>query len=190
MTEILMRQGHRIIGLDLQLEGLQATHQALSRSWLLQAEATHLPIKENAFDVVMLLDVLEHVEDRIVLADVQRILRPGGFAVITVPAMPWLWSYRDKGAGHLRRYTRRKIVRILTNERLQVEELRYYQCLLFPFVIVTRLLGRRGSKSRDFEDNPSPILNMVMTWINELEVKLGEFIFWPWGSSLVIVCRK
>ena len=190
MVEILMSQGYNVVGLDLRPEGLYATRQALPRSWLLQAEAIRLPLKENVFDTVMLLDVLEHVDDQALLAEVQRILRPGGLVVITVPAMPWLWSYRDDAAGHLRRYTRQQLSRTLTNARLQVQETRYYQCLLFPHFVVTRLLGRRGPGLCDLEERPLPFFNAVMTWINRLEAKLSSMICWPGGSSIVAVCRK
>jgi hypothetical protein len=69
-----------------------------------------------------------------------------------VPAMPWLWSYRDEDAGHLRRYTRRRLNRLLVGAQLRVREMRYYQCLLFPLVAVTRLFGRKRPGLRDFEE--------------------------------------
>ncbi|MBI4380684.1 MAG: class I SAM-dependent methyltransferase [candidate division NC10 bacterium] len=190
MLEILMRRGHRVVGLDLRPEGLYATRQVLPRSWLLQAEVTYLPLRDNAFGAVMLLDVLEHVDDRSLLAEVQRVLRPGGLAVITVPAIPWLWSYRDEAAGHLRRYTRQRLFSVLTDAGFHVREMHYYQCLLLPLVVITRLFGRRGPRLRDFEERPLPIFNAVMTWINRLEVQLSDLISWPWGSSLVVICRK
>ena len=190
MTEILMRKGHCVVGLDLRPEGLYATRRALPRAWLIQAEFLRLPLTENVFDVVMLLDVLEHVNDEALLIDIQRILLPGGLAVITVPASPRLWSYRDEAAGHLRRYTRRQLMGRLTDARLHVEEMRYYQFSLFPLVAVTRLFGRRSPRLRDLEEEPSRVLNKVMTLINRLEVRLSDFIPWPWGSSLVAICRK
>ncbi len=190
MLETLIRQGYRAVGLDLRPEGLYATHQALPRSWLLQAEATQLPLRDNVFDAVMLLDVLEHAEDQVLLAEVRRVLRPGGLAVIAVPAMPWLWSYRDKACGHLRRYTRQRFLGLLADAQLQVQEVRYYQCLLFPLLMITRLLGRRGPGLRNFEERPRSILNAILSWINRVEVRLGDVVRWPWGSSLVVSCRK
>lgn len=190
MLEILMQRGHHVMGLDRRPEGLHAVNRLLPQSWLLQAEATRLPLIENAFDAVMLLDVLEHVDDRDLLAEVHRVLRPDGLALITVPAIPWLWSYRDKDAGHLRRYTRRQLTSLLTGANFQVLEICYYQFLLFPIVLLTRLFGRRGPGWRDFEDLPFPVLNTVMSWINILEAKIGNIIQWPWGSSLVVVCRR
>lgn len=190
MVEILMGRGYHVVGLDQRTEGLYAIHKALPQSWLLQAEATRLPLKENAFDAVMLLDVLEHVDDRILISEIHRVLRPGGLAVITVPAMPWLWSFRDEAAGHLRRYTRRQLTGLLNAAQFQILKIRYYQCLLFPLVAISRLFGRRCSGTRDFEDLPFSVLNTVLTWINKLETRAGNMIPWPWGSSLVAICRR
>jgi SAM-dependent methyltransferase len=156
----------------------------------MRADATRLPIADNVFGAVLLLDVLEHVDDHAALAEVHRVLRPGGVAVITVPAVPWLWSYRDEAAGHLRRYGRRQLVQAITGARLAVLAVQYYQCLLFPLVAATRLLGRRGPRLRDLEERPSRRLNSMMAWVNLTEVRLGDAIPWPWGSSLVAVCRK
>ena len=119
-----------------------------------------------------------------------EILRPSGWALLTVPALPWLFSYRDTAAGHRRRYTRRALVDALEEARLQLREARYYQCLLLPLVAVSRLLGRRGPFFRDREDHPHPLLNGLLGRISGLEGKLGEFVRWPVGSSLAAVCRK
>ncbi|MEW6231240.1 MAG: class I SAM-dependent methyltransferase [Chloroflexota bacterium] len=190
MLETLMRRGYRVVGLDLRPEGLYTTRQRLPHSWLLQADTSHLPLKEEAFGVVTLLDVLEHVDDGVLLSEIYRVMQPGGWAVITVPAMPWLWSYRDEAAGHLRRYTRQQLGRMLANAHLHVQEIRYYQCLLLPLVVITRLFGRRGPAMRDLEERPLSTFNTVMTWINRIEARLSDVISWPWGSSLVVTCRR
>jgi len=190
MVDVLMRQGYQVLGLDLRPEGLYAIHKTLPRSWLLQAEATQLPLAENVFDVLLLLDVLEHVNDQVLLREVHRVLRPGGLAMVTVPAMPWLWSSRDEAAGHLRRYTRRQLKSVLEKTGLRVEETLYYQCLFFPLILFTRFLGHRRMASVNLEEQPPQVLNALMTWISKLEVKLGSVVPWPWGSTLVAACRR
>lgn len=190
MVARLGYRGYRVAGLDLLAEGLHATRHSLPDAWLVQAEASRLPLKSGAFGAVLLLDILEHVDDRGVLAEVSRVLQPGGVAVIAVPMMPWLWSYRDEAAGHRRRYTRQRILDLLETTRLRVEETRYYQCLLLPSLVATRLLGRRWPRLRDFEDRPSSLLNTFLGWITMAEVVLGRVIRWPWGSSLITVARR
>ena len=190
MVESLLEWGRDVVGLDLRPEGLQRTRRAFPRAGMVQAEATELPFAGESFRVVMLLDVLEHVDDHRLLEEVHRVLEPGGVAIITVPAMPWLWSYRDEAAGHRRRYTSRQLASLAADRRLEVRDMRYYQCLLFPLIVITRLLGRWDPTAREREERPQPRLNGLLTRINLFEVKLGDVIAWPWGSSLVAVCQK
>jgi SAM-dependent methyltransferase len=190
MLENLVREGYGVLGLDIRPEGLYAAHEAVPSMVLLQGEAACLPFKENSFAGVLLLDVLEHTDDALVMAEVQRVLRPGGLVVISVPAMPWLWSYRDVAAGHLRRYTRKQLTRLIHVAKFRLQEIRYYQFFLLTVLVVTRLLGRRGPRLRDLEEKPLPALNSIMSWINRLEVRWSEILPWPWGSTLVAICRK
>lgn len=190
MLEMLTRQGYRMVGLDLRPEGLRAARQMQTSAWLLQAEAVHLPLKDNTFDVILLLDVLEHVDDRTLLAEIVRIVRNGGWVFISVPAMPWLWSYRDEAAGHLRRYTRQHLSSVLAQTHIHVQEIRYYQCWLLPLVAMSRFFGHSGPMMRDLEERPFPALNSVLAWMNTMETRLSAVIAWPWGSSLMAVCRK
>ncbi len=188
--EALEHEGRSVVGLDLQAEALYSQNPKLGAAPLLQAEATHLPFKDGMFGAVMLLDVLEHVDDTATLKEVHRVLQRGGLAVISVPAIPSLWSYRDKSAGHLRRYTQSQLKRVLADARLLVEEMRYYLCLLFPLIVFSRLLGRVAPRMRDLEEQPFPLLNTLMYWIVKVELRLSDFILWPRGASLVAVCRK
>ena len=190
MVHSLTRQGYRVVGLDYHLHGLHAVSQLLPQPWLMRGEATHVPLRDSTFDAILMLDVLEHVKDQKALAEVHRILRPGGLAIVTVPAIPWLWSYRDEAAGHLRRYTRRQAKRVLVDADFGVIEDQYYQFNLLPVLLICRLFGRRGPGLRDMEERPSPMINAVLTWVNKLEVGLSDIIRWPLGSSLAIVCRK
>jgi ubiquinone/menaquinone biosynthesis C-methylase UbiE len=181
-------RGWRMVGLDARPEGLASARLHRPSSLLIRADATRLPLRDRTFEGVLLLDVLEHADEGLLLAEVERILRPRGWAVVLVPALPSLWSYRDRAAGHLRRYTRRSLTAALAAARLQVVESRYYQCLLLPLVWCTRMLGRGGASWRDLEERPAGWLNRVLTWINRCEV--ASDLPWPCGSSLVAVCRR
>ena len=190
LVEILTRQGYRVLGLDIRLEGLQATRRLIPRSWLVQGQATHLPFADKSFEVVLLVDVLEHLEDVAALREVRRVMKPDGLLILTVPAVPFLWSYRDEIAGHLRRYTRRQLREVLEEARLKVEQVSYYQCLLFPLLLITRLLGRWSKGSIRLEEQPPVLFNTLLIWVSILEVELGRVVRWPWGSTLVSVGRR
>ncbi len=138
MLEMLTQQGHLVVGLDIRPECLHFVRERLRSASVLQAEASHLPLKDNSLGAVMLLDVLEHLNDEAALMEVRRVLEPRGMVVITVPAMPGLWSYRDRAAGHIRRYTHSQLSSLLVNSEFRVQEMRYYQFLLFPLVWISR----------------------------------------------------
>ena len=183
-------RGYRMVGADLRFEGLQARRRTLGHALLLQAKSPELPFGRGVFDGALLLDVLEHVDDLALLREMHRVLRRGGRLLLTVPALPWLWSFRDESAGHLRRYTRMSLREVLTCGGFAVESIDYNQCLLLPLLAVTRLLGRRGARLRDREDCPPGPLNAAFAGITQLEGTMGRWIRWPLGSSLIAVCTR
>jgi SAM-dependent methyltransferase len=189
LSEIDAR-GRSLVGLDLLAEGLIGARRQPSRLLLVQADARRLPVRGGSFDAVTCIDVLEHVDESQLLGEARDALRPGGVAIFTVPAAPWLWSARDERAGHLRRYTRRSLCAALEAAGFSVLETRYYQFLLFPVFVLTRLLGRRASRPIDLEEAPAKPLNAVLGAINRAEVRLSSWICWPWGSSLVAAGRR
>jgi SAM-dependent methyltransferase len=188
--EGLAARGFKVVGFDMRLEGLRATAQAIPEAGLFQADGTRLPLASESFDAALALDVLEHVDDHAMMAELTRVLRPGAHLILTVPALPMLWSYRDEAAGHLRRYTARHLETVLIGSGIQVLFMGYYQFFLLPLVLATRVLGRKNAAWRETEDLPSALVNRILTLINLMEVRLGRFLRWPFGSSLVAVCQK
>ena len=178
----LRGRGHRVVALDARPEGpvrVGASGPAL------QGLATRLPFPDGAFGGVLLLDVLEHVDDRAALLEARRVLRPGGTALVAVPAVPGLWSERDRAAGHVRRYRRRNLIEALASAGLLAREVRYYQFLLFPLVAAARLAGRAGVDLQRLEERPGRSVNALLSRVNRWEVRMGDAVRWPWGSSLV-----
>lgn len=185
----LLAAGHRVTALDRLPEALGAARAGARTVGLLRADAGRLPLRSGAFDAVTMIDVLEHVDDAAALAELGRVVRPGGLLVLTVPAAPWLWSHRDRAAGHLRRYTRSRLAAVLASAGFAPLELGAYQCALFPVVAASRLLGRRGPRLRDAEERPPALLNAALAWINRREAALGPGRL-PFGSSLAAACRR
>jgi len=190
MLAELSRDGHRVMGVDFRREGLGRMGPALPSSLLAQADATHLPLRRGSADLVLLLDVLEHVPDDLALEEVRRVLRPGGKAIIAVPAFTGLWSYRDVGAGHRRRYSREQVLGLARGAGFAVCEVQHFQFLLLPILALTRWLGRGGPWWRDLEERRLPVLSQLLVLISRLEVRLGAFVTWPAGSSILAVLAK
>lgn len=186
----LLGQGHHVLGIDVRPEGLRRVGALTPDSSLVQADALCIPLSAGSVDLVLMLDVLEHVADRAALEEISRVLRPGGKAILTAPAMPWLWSYRDEDAGHIRRYTRGQLHALAASASLVVVETRHYQFFLLPLLILTRFAGRKSPRMRDLEEQRFPLISDLLTLVSRAEVWWGRFIRWPIGASLVAVCRK
>jgi SAM-dependent methyltransferase len=192
MARDLKARGHRVVAVDLRHEGLERSRLMDPSAMLVRADATCLPFRNVSFDVVTALDVLEHLDDDAALLQLHRVLKPGGRMILSVPAMPWLWSARDEDAGHLRRYTPRLLEAALLRARLSVVAIRYYLFILFPLIALSRLLGkgRGGLRARDREEIRIPLVNRLFAWINEAEGKVAAKVSLPWGSSLIAVCTR
>ncbi|GAA0459484.1 methyltransferase [Paractinoplanes deccanensis] len=98
-----------------------------------------LPFRSDSADLVVAFDVLEHIDDdERVVAEMRRVLRPGGSALITVPCDMRLWSAHDVAVGHVRRYTRDTLRAVVESGGLRVERLWSWNVLLRPAAAYTR----------------------------------------------------
>jgi SAM-dependent methyltransferase len=145
-------------------------------------------VETGAYDLVALLDVLEHVEeDKASLVSIARRLKPGGRILLTVPAHPWMWSAHDVVNHHKRRYTKKGFRRVIEEAGLKVELLSYFNSLLFPVAAAARLAGRvTGKEDSDDKLPPAPV-NKAFEFLFGLErYAIGRVPFSP-GVSLVAV---
>lgn len=150
-----------------------------------------------AFDALLLLDVLEHFEDEgSVLESVSSTLVPGGLLVVTVPAMPLLWSRYDEACGHCRRYTRRSLLDLLNRCGFESVFTSYFMCLLAPAVLLMRRLRLQGSRDPgggicDHEFHPGRLVSGIAAASASLEkLVLTAGLRLPWGSSLLALARR
>lgn len=147
---------------------------------------------ERRYDLVLMLDALEHIEDDAAAAAAAReLLLPGGFLFLTVPAMPRLWSVHDEANRHFRRYTRRGLTAVLEGAGLRVETARYYFGWPAPLMLARKLLPAGRAAAADYEVRPpSPPVNGALYAVSVAEQALTGCAGTPLGSSLFAVCRR
>ena len=165
--------------------GLTRVHQGSAGD--LQAVA------EQRFDLIYMLDVLEHLDDdQQALREATRLLAPGGRIVVTVPAFQFLWSKHDDISMHKRRYTRDGLAAAFRGAGLPLAKLTYFNAYLFPLALARRL-GRRLTRTDDGVefDVPAEPLNGLLRKIFRAEagavVASGERGAFPLGLSLLAV---
>jgi SAM-dependent methyltransferase len=145
-------------------------------------------VERGAYDLVALLDVLEHVEeDRASLVSIAARLKPDGRILLTVPAHPWMWSAHDVVNHHKRRYTKRGFRETIEGAGLQVEMLSYFNSLLFPVAAAARLAGRLTGKEDSDDKLPPAPLNKAFELLFGLERYAVGKVPFPPGVSLVAV---
>jgi len=141
-------------------------------------------------DVVLLLDVIEHLDDDVAgLRAARRALRDDGLLVVAVPAYPALWSGHDVALGHRRRYTASGLRSVVETAGYRVQYLSYFNTFLFPAIASIRLWKRlRGDDRHDLR-RPGPIANAVLERLFALERHLVPRRPLPFGTSLLLVAR-
>jgi SAM-dependent methyltransferase len=153
-----------------------------------------LPFADEAFDLVTALDVIEHIDDDVgALAELRRVLRPGGRLLAAVPAFMCLWGKQDEVSHHRRRYTARTLRGALGDAGFAVDRTSYFNTVLFPPVAAVRLgrrlLRRPGTAQSDFELGPAAF-NRALGAVFGAEAGLLARRDLPFGVSLLGLARN
>jgi len=161
---------------------------------VLEADAQELPLPNNSFDLVLVMDLLEHVEnDEKVISEIHRVLKPSGFCIVTVPAFNLMWSPSDKTLKHYRRYSKNKLKKLVKN--FIIKKIIYWNFFLFfPILLIRKFfdkyLVRKTIILGDIPNFPN-IINKLLSLVLKLENKLiKQGINLPFGVSIVCLLKK
>lgn len=192
------RVGELALG-DSSLTALQMSAEFLPPSVSrYQVDLMRLNWRER-WDVIFLLDVLEHLpDDAGALREVAAALRPGGTILVTMPALDCFWSYNDEVAHHQRRYDRAGLRRLAERAGLRLVQARYFMFFLSPLLWLSR--RRPGVAALSAEEKvrlaerahrvpPAPV-NALLTGVFGAETPLGHWLPFPWGTSILGVLSK
>jgi SAM-dependent methyltransferase len=147
------------------------------------------PFDNEVFDLVVMFDVLEHIEDDAAsLAAVRRHLAAEGWLVMTVPAFPFLWSGHDVHNHHFRRYTRALLNRRLRDAGFKPGYQSFFNFWLFPAVALVRLVKKLiggSDTSGDLVMPPQPVNRLLARLFASERFAMGRFAL-PFGVSYII----
>jgi SAM-dependent methyltransferase len=158
------------------------------------ASALALPFPDATFDVVGAFDVVEHLEpESAALAELGRVVVPGGWLLLSVPAYQWAWTDHDVRAGHHRRYTRPRLRAAVEASGFDVRRCTYGFAGVFPFFAAERLarrLRRREPSASDGLPQVSPMVDRVLTGLSRAESRALRRRDLPFGSSVFLAARR
>jgi ubiquinone/menaquinone biosynthesis C-methylase UbiE len=159
---------------------------------LCAADAMRLPFRDGAFDVIVALDILEHLpDDQAALAEFQRVLKPGGRVIATVPAYRSLWSAHDVALMHFRRYVSGEVRERFMKARLKIEKLSYAMTLLYPIVWIVRKLTslKKGDPKASLVPVPG-FVNRLLVGLLAGENSVIRLISLPFGVSVFCMAER
>jgi SAM-dependent methyltransferase len=180
------------------IEPLRSGAVTLSKNGFVTFQATleDLSFPDNSIGAIGAFDVLEHLENPSqLLAEIHRILQPGGIFICSVPAYQWLYSDFDISIGHFRRYSRKSINKLIIATGLETQStMSLFGYLVIPAFFLRRipyLLGRRNAYAQTAASSGgnsqmlhklSPVFGMVGN--------LERLFKTPFGLSIILISKK
>ena len=193
MLRRLLKYGE-VYGVDFSAEAVKFSSRILTNGSVKQgALPDGIPFSDGEFDLITMLDVLEHVDDDAAsVKTLYRLLKPRGLAIVTVPAYMHLWSNHDRVLEHKRRYTKQHLLSLFDKREWQIEKATYFNSLLYLPILFIRTLNKLFHPHRVETDDalPSAPMNAVFTAVMRLERKYLRRNNFPVGVSVLISARK
>ncbi|MBI2911374.1 MAG: class I SAM-dependent methyltransferase [Chloroflexi bacterium] len=195
MLAPLARYG-RTVGLDMAGEALSYCRQRSQDALVCRGSVEALPFADASFDLVTSFEVLYHLrvgDDQQAVREFARVLRPGGFLLLRLPAYDSLRSKHDRAVHTRHRYRAPEVRRKVEGAGLAIERLSYANCLLFPAALVERLGEQVLWKQPSAEVSRGIVggwLNGLFTGALALEARFLARGNLPFGLSVVCLARK
>ena len=188
LMKLLVNQ-YRTIGIDVSDQAVTFA-RCDGLFFVVRGDLEHLPFAQECFDAVVSLDVLYHADirdDCRALREIRRVLRPGGWLILNLPAYEWMRSAHDDFIQTARRYTARRVRHLLEEASLSIERVTYRNTLLLPLAVVQR----RVLRMKNADSIRMPL------WLDRmLGATLAIERYWlrwtslPFGLSVLAVGRK
>lgn len=163
-----------------------------SQEKVIRATIDKVPLPDESWDAITLLDVLEHVDQETALPELKRLLKPKGSLVITVPAFPSLWSQWDVILHHKKRYTISSLTQALIQHGYIVDTICYMHSYLFiPAYIIRKIKNQSiDVEYRSDFDHSNRVIGAVLTALFRIEQYISRLIPIPFGTSIICLAHK
>jgi len=191
---------HTVVGADYTLDTLNALAPRFPGVPLLRFDLSRCPLPDAFADVVVLLNVLEHIEDdRSALAHLYRITAPGGHVIIELPAGPRLFDVYDRALMHFRRYEMLKLVELCQGAGFAIERRSHLGIFLYPLFYLTKRMNQFRFRNVDGPGAQAAVAKMInttskspplMNRIMRAEAAVREHVYLPFGIRCLVTCRK
>lgn len=184
-----------ILGVDVVKEPLYKLAKILPKVPLIRFDLLQCPLPGQIVDVLIMLNVLEHIEDDLrALQNAFKLLKPGGHLIIEVPAGPLLYDSYDAELHHFRRYSSSELYKKLKEAGFSIEKSSHLGFILFPAFAAVKLLNKylpsRANKPvvhrQVSKTSSSWLVNLMMRF----ETKFFKWLRLPFGIRAIVVAKK
>jgi len=191
-TSLSLSQFGTVYGLDFNAPFLRMAQDRGLHNVVL-GSAFELPFLREAFDLITILDVIEHIQDDVgVLLALKKVLKKDGIIFVSVPAFQFLWSEHDIAISHVKRYNNKELSKTLIKAGLKSERSTYAISLPFPLVVIYKVLTRfKKSKQPPQTTHLAlpKIINNFLMQVLSLESKIIRNRNLAFGISLMSITK-
>jgi len=192
LSSEIQQLGYKVISTDYEPSAVQYTqYKGIMNSFISNC-GEGIPISNESIDLVVMTDVLEHIQNHtLTINECNRILKKGGYILITVPAHPCLFSSWDRWNRHFRRYTKKQLKHLAEISHLKIRKLTFWNIPGLPFAIL-RKIKDFFNPLQEYEGFP-PVpffIEIPLKKIVSAENKWVHRFSLPLGLSLICIFEK
>ena len=189
--ELISKYSNNVFGIDISEIAIQFCKQKNYKELYL-SDINELKM-HNKFDLIVCMDVLEHIENDInALKKIKSLMLPGGMLFISVPAHKYLWNNNDLFSKHIRRYNIKEIKDKISNCNLAIIIISYWNQFMFiPFLIYKIIMfNNKTYKARNNLTIIPEKLNILLYWIIQKENKMILKGYIKNGVSIICLAQN
>jgi len=192
LLEFLRQNGFQnLSGLDISKKAIDlCKRRNLKNTFVMDALKPNL---NKTYDVIIALDVLEHLEDDSqALSEWNKLLKVNGKLLVFVPAFNFLWSSHDVVNKHYRRYSKKQLTTLLSESNFKIIRASYWNLTLFYPISIYRIFSRifNSKQKKDQMFDVSYLTNKILLILVRFENKILEKINFPVGVSFFVIVEK